>query len=111
LIFRILLLMSAFNIPITSTAADLGQIFLKKNEVAPFSGLLTPDYIDKKMHIDILFGKACEKELKHCIIDNEKLKEEVNREKKMWFLNGLGDGIFLTTFTILLSHKYTLWTK
>lgn len=86
-------------------AEGLDQIFLKKNEVAPFSGLLTPDYIDKKMHIDILFGKTCRKELKHCLIDNENLKEEANQNKKMWFLNGLGAGVFLATFTILLSHK------
>lgn len=75
---------------------------IKKNNLAPFDGVLIPDATYRKMQVDIFAGIKIQKTYEEC--ENEKvlLAEQSKFNETLWFAGGLGLGL-LSTFLFIMN--------
>lgn len=78
---------------------ELNQVILEKNNKAPYTGILVPEYMYRSMHQDIYKVELYESELQKCLEDKAKFLAEPS--KSTWFLGG----VFTTVVVFMLVSK------
>ncbi len=80
------------------------QLILKKNDPAPYLGVLIPEATYRSMHVDIFAKDRLMEEMAKCSMERSILETQPKPDTTLWFASGLSLGL-LASFLIVTRAK------